>query len=689
MKKDKLYFKDMLSAMKKVNIYRLSVIIFIITLCVAGTSKQVKASYQYPANNKVLLFAPGYSKFDPPQDEIYDSALDLFNDAKFFKGEVKPGMTNENASVEIVKSFSDYGTVIIHAHGRIWESKDNPGIIQTGFRTGVIAGYEGQDISEMGIEYRIDLDEDRLTLSKTPNMDDEYNYVVLPGFIDEYVSEMPDTFLYLGYCNSLQNDKMWEAFKNKGAKVAFGYTDKIMNWDLDGSFYESFGYEDKGLMYWMLPGMDSGLPSPLTAGHAFAMVYPKHWDYPDDGYYPDFVMRNEPGWENFIFAQEMIFAVITGSDYALIWDIRAKTPAVVPLNSGGIAPQPVLKADISDWLAARQLVPSQNLYSYQHPIVEGSKTSDFVPAECFDQLDNEYYMSCDSGLKGESGTFYDSCSSTSGGGAASMANTQSWNKLENPFDRSSYICNSTHWVERNFPYWRAGGKAPTSYEWYRYTSLLDDRSLQTGVKFSGSGPMYYGTMKVVSNNTGNDGDYLIHTSWQNTQETNIQSTYAYCGEGPAPFEHRTTRDTITVSDPWGFYFTMPFYSYFFGDVINNEQQRQVTARVELQSHELKMSYALSGKFTDRFIVQVRAVKPEVTRLNCTLEGLSLYQGSFTACASTATIPFRLRNHIYATIDEFDDTASVSPFTLPANNELTLALNYMIGVDWPNNVQIMK
>jgi len=81
------------------------------------------AEYKYPGNDKVMIFAPGYDypcSEEVDQKGLYDIAKDtIFPMAKFFN--VQPdditGLKNTEASVEAVKSFGQYGTVIIHTHG--------------------------------------------------------------------------------------------------------------------------------------------------------------------------------------------------------------------------------------------------------------------------------------------------------------------------------------------------------------------------------------------------------------------------------------------------------------------------------------------------------------------------------------------------------------------------------------------
>jgi len=186
------------------------------------------------------------------------------------------------ASVEAVKSFGDYGTVIINTHGWFTDPErpkhPRPGHLAPGFRTGTVNGT---------VEYpRDDFDEGRLAVSKRP-ICENYHYVVFPKFIEKYVtSPMKDTFLFLGFCHSLQNDRMWQAFKAKGARAAIGWDDEV-DMDVDADFFTS-------LMSHMLP--DDEYTKPMTVSEAFdtakaAVVSSKASP----------VQYVDNSWENFVY----------------------------------------------------------------------------------------------------------------------------------------------------------------------------------------------------------------------------------------------------------------------------------------------------------------------------------------------------------------------------------------------------
>ncbi len=216
------------------------------------------AEFKYPANNKVLLYAPGYSAFDSDerQDKITDNAIKLFDNAKHFNASIT-SVKDAAASVDLVKQFGSYGAVIMHTHGWYWDSSTGTGPFPA-FRTGTVAlNFSGYP-NKIDDKYLSDLLFWRLAVSKNPNSVGVYHYVVLPGFVDTYMPPMQDTFMYLGYCSSLHNDTMWEAFKAKGAKVAFGWSRHIFR-DTNVKFFSD-------LMEKMLPNSEQ--TQPLTAAAA-------------------------------------------------------------------------------------------------------------------------------------------------------------------------------------------------------------------------------------------------------------------------------------------------------------------------------------------------------------------------------------------------------------------------------------
>lgn len=332
--------------MKNVNrFFFLALLNCFFILCLPIIS-QANDFYKYPANNKVLVYAPGYNTPKDRQNDIADDALKLFSNASHFG--TNPNILPDNqASLDAVKSFGTYGTVIIHTHGWFFPVDfipDSWGV--PGFRTGTEVKLE--DISS----HLNDLLSFRITISKSPNTLGVYHYVVFPSFIQKYVPSLKDTFFYLGYCNSLQNDKMWSVLKEKGAKVAFGWDNKIDRYEANVPFFAS-------LMEKMLPA-DLGV-DPLAALEAFNIV---PGNLKTDGTGTAAMRVASPEWNNFIYdTPDFSYVLVKVGNYATVWDvIEERVAENIPTNDGGIATFPVWYAEISDWVSTLQ-VTSEPLFS--------------------------------------------------------------------------------------------------------------------------------------------------------------------------------------------------------------------------------------------------------------------------------------------------------------------------------------
>ncbi|MEN8136015.1 MAG: hypothetical protein ABFS18_10860 [Thermodesulfobacteriota bacterium] len=305
--------------------------------------------YKYPGNNKVLIYAPGYTYMD--QYKIADDGKDAFGLAEHFSSETKI-LPDTEASIEEVKSFGDYGTVIIHTHGWFW--RDNRPVSERipVFRSGTkvpkhwaVCDYLDCPPDYIGKATAMDLYEGRLAVSKSPDDYSDFHYVIFPSFIEKYVSELKDSLFYLGYCNSLENDKMWDVLKGKGAKVAFGWDEEVGRWENNVPLFAD-------LMGEMLP--DSLNVGPLTAKEAFDNA---PLNLKEDASVPVTAqMRtHSPEWENFIYNDQrsppvLMFSVSgaggsSQDELYLLWDYVLNEPYLVNKTGGGSWSYPLSRED--------------------------------------------------------------------------------------------------------------------------------------------------------------------------------------------------------------------------------------------------------------------------------------------------------------------------------------------------------
>lgn len=231
------------------------------------------ASYQSPGNNKLLIYAPSYSE---GQNEIADYANVRFDHATSVA--LTPGppviTTDAAASLDVVKEWGTYGTVILHTHGGYWSVDARNYVV---FLTGTEASLSNQ------LVWAIDLAAHRIGICASGH------FVVYPSFITEHCSAMQNTFFYLGACESLKDDSLWNVLQAKGAKVGFGWSEKV---------YRSFNANTfSALIDSMLP-MDPHVV-PLTAKQAFDGIPNKCDAHPTPACLQMRVASNE--WERFIF----------------------------------------------------------------------------------------------------------------------------------------------------------------------------------------------------------------------------------------------------------------------------------------------------------------------------------------------------------------------------------------------------
>lgn len=234
------------------------------------------ANFKTPGNDKLLIFGPGYQAPDP-QNGIVEHARTQFGGAEYMTFDPNPPVitARENASLELVKQWGNYGTIVMHTHGGLWTLGATQQVI-------LVSGTPASAWNQLS--YMLDLLANRIAVAG------DGRFVFYPSFVTKYVSGMKDTFVYLGACESLQNDTMWNALKDKGAKVGFGWSETV-----DRAFNTS---TFAALIDPMLP--QNNAQNPLTALDAFNAV-PIKTD-PVGGHNATLTMRTATAdWQKFVF----------------------------------------------------------------------------------------------------------------------------------------------------------------------------------------------------------------------------------------------------------------------------------------------------------------------------------------------------------------------------------------------------
>jgi hypothetical protein len=569
----------------------------------------------------------------------------------------------------------------MQSHGMMWESSTGEGPYP-GFRTGTVAmdvwdnvfpGFFPGFVNNG--DYIQDLLLFRLAVSNKANNAGLYHYVVLPSFIDYYVSDMPDTFMYLGFCHSMQNDAMWKAFERKGAKVFFGW-DEEMYRDDNTYFFDE-------LMQRMLP--DDASIIPQTAVSAFNDIddYYKEGTTLDGN--PSFaVMKtSSPEWGNFIYLYDKEYLVISGREYAVVWDIQTNSLAQIPLDSGGFAAQPVLKSSISNWVSSRQILSSHDLYISRR---DGLSANNLGGPECFDQAPAPSACSWPYSI-GDSETLSDSCSIQYLEHIGTMSITKHQEVTANvPEAADPYVCNFSTRFNRNFMYW---GAIEGLANWSSHLAARGIPNLEWGVNFAnpinelGS----YGSEKIISQTTG-DERYL-HMSWNQAFEGSSTS-YEYIDYGAPIFIYQDFVDTISIKDPWGFTWSESFSSYEHNYV---DPYPISFGYNEILKHNVDFKYLLLGIYTEEIIAQLRIAQIDTYKYYCHHDDDwgTLFGGCTTFCykcklnlISSDSTPV----NVVASINKSQDPLSVNPFAAPRNPALEIIIKELVKLEWPYELKVL-
>lgn len=141
-------------------------------------------------------------------------------------------------SVDTFKSLSNYGTIIVNAHGNHflnnlhkYQKRNGYLYSKTGLSVGdfidEIAIDTGEPVTVLNMDkYNIDLETHTLTIF-TDRITKRSRYGILPSFIKQYNKDFPNSIVFLSSCYSLLNDSMSSAFLGAGVKTVFGFNGKV------------------------------------------------------------------------------------------------------------------------------------------------------------------------------------------------------------------------------------------------------------------------------------------------------------------------------------------------------------------------------------------------------------------------------------------------------------------------------
>lgn len=205
---------------------------------ISASNPVQKTADRAVGNNKVLIWDAYRSDF-APFDEA-SNLQQLYQGAQCPKFDVTY-LKDEQATLASVKSFSEYGTIILVTHGAL--DSDGQAIFLT---------QEKVDADSI-LQYAPELVSGQLVM-----MGDAF--AVRPSFIKNLPGNFEGSIVYNGSCQSSANNTMANAFLNKGANTYYGFN-RAVNSDFAKNVAEQ-----------LFPSL---VTSGRNAGDAFSPVFPK------------------------------------------------------------------------------------------------------------------------------------------------------------------------------------------------------------------------------------------------------------------------------------------------------------------------------------------------------------------------------------------------------------------------------
>ncbi len=171
-----------------------------------------KADENLVLDKDVLLYAPNWVEFNSWGTEFLDNVETIVTDSECPTFDVNY-VKNEAADLDVLRSLSGYGLIVIHTHGGIDDE------INVVFLTGdEVDIYDADEILDwlLGRIYSVPF--------HGKNM-----WIVKPAYIAAHNGNFPNSIVYNGSCESGHNTTMSDAFINKGANTYFGFSQTVQS----------------------------------------------------------------------------------------------------------------------------------------------------------------------------------------------------------------------------------------------------------------------------------------------------------------------------------------------------------------------------------------------------------------------------------------------------------------------------
>ena len=172
-----------------------------------------KADENLVLDKDVLLYAPNWDEFHSWGTEFLDNVETIITDSECPNFNVNY-VKNSAADLDVLRTLSDYGLIVIHTHGGLDE--ENNVIFLTGDE---VDFYDVDEILDclVGRIYSVPFHGKNL-------------WIVKPSYISAHNGTYPNSIVYNGSCESAHNNTMANAFINYGANTYFGFSQTVKSW---------------------------------------------------------------------------------------------------------------------------------------------------------------------------------------------------------------------------------------------------------------------------------------------------------------------------------------------------------------------------------------------------------------------------------------------------------------------------
>jgi hypothetical protein len=161
----------------------------------------------------VLLYAPNWTEFNGWGTEFLDNVKNIIEDSECPNFNINY-VKNSTADLNVLKTLSDYGLIVIHTHGGL--DADNNVVFLT-----------GDEVDYLNMD---ELLEWLLGRIYSVPFHGKSMWIVKPSFITAHNGNYPNSIVYNGSCESAHNNTMANAFINNGANTYFGFSQTVRSW---------------------------------------------------------------------------------------------------------------------------------------------------------------------------------------------------------------------------------------------------------------------------------------------------------------------------------------------------------------------------------------------------------------------------------------------------------------------------